>query len=132
MTFSPASSERESDRCLNREASGSSPERGSTYLYAVVRKDLSGGSLLAQFGHAVTECLRAEDLPLPIDTRIVVLAATKEQMAALKLGLHAAEVPHKAILETDGPLTGVITAIGLVTANRDALKPLLGELKVWR
>lgn len=132
MTSSPASSEQEERPVLNREVSGSTPERGSTYLYAVVRKEMTGGALLAQLGHAVTECLHPADLPLPKDTRIVVLAGTKEQMADLKLALHAAQVPHAAVLETDGPLTGVITAIGLVTTNREALRPILGGLKVWR
>jgi hypothetical protein len=104
----------------------------TTCLYAVVRKELTGGAMLAQFGHAVTECLGPQDVPLPADTRIVVLAATKEQLDGIAKLLEKDAVPHKAILETDGPLAGVITAIGLVTREREKLKPILGELRPWR
>jgi hypothetical protein len=117
---------------LNGKAAGSTPARGSTYLYAVVRKELVGGALLAQLGHAVTECLRPEDLPLPSDTRIVVLGATKEQLSEKRQALLNAGVHHTAILETDGVLAGVVTAIGLLTTDRDALKPVFGELRPFR
>lgn len=101
-------------------------------LYAVVRKEMNAGALLSQFGHAIAECLRPEDLPLPSDTRIVVLAATKEQLVGVETLLVKDGVHHKAIVETEGPLEGVITAIGLLTRDRDSLKPILGELRPYR
>lgn len=111
---------------------GATPGPGATYLYAVVRKEMTGGALLSQFGHAITECLRPEDLPLPEDTRIVVLAATKEQFAKALIELSVAGVPHRAINEVDGVLAGVTTAVGLLTRDREKLKPILGELKPFR
>lgn len=132
----PGSSEKERP-VLNGEAAGSSPARGATitavvYLYAIVRKEMTGGALLAQLGHACSECVTPDLAPLPKDTRIVVLAATKEELAQTRERLLAAGVPHAAVLETDGVLEGVVTALGLVTLNRDELKPILGNLKVWR
>lgn len=69
---------------------------------------------------------------LPGDARAVILGATKDQMAELLDGLTRSNVPHKAIIETDGPLAGMITAVGLVTENRAAVKPILGELKPFK
>jgi hypothetical protein len=129
---SPGSSTLGEHRLHKPEAPGSNPGRGSTYLYALVRKEMTGGALLAQFGHAITECLHPDDLPLPADTRIVVLGATKEQLEGVATLLVKDGVPHKAIVETDGVLEGVITAIGLLTRNREALKPILGELRPYR
>jgi hypothetical protein len=91
-------------------------------------------------GILISEELRAhadpmalfEKCQLPGDTRAVILGATKDQMAELLDGLDRAHVPHKAIIETDGPLAGMITSVGLVTENRAALKPLLGELKPFK
>jgi hypothetical protein len=103
-----------------------------TYLYAIMRKDLSGGPLLAQLGHALTECLGKDDVPLPLDTRIVVLEATKEQLAGVAMLLSKDGIPHRAVLESDCPLEGVITGIGLVTRERERLRPILGELRTWR
>jgi hypothetical protein len=80
----------------------------------------------------VTECLRPEDLPLPSDCRIVVLGATKEQLTGVETLLQKDGIHHRVILETDGPLAGSITSIGLLTHDREALKPILGELRPWR
>lgn len=126
------SSEQVEQPVLNGQAGGSSPPRGSTYLYAVVRKEITSGALLSQFGHAITECLRPDDLPLPADTRIVVLGATKAQLEGVEKLLVKDGVPHKAIVETEGPLAGVLTAIGLLTRDRAALVPILGELRRYR
>jgi hypothetical protein len=133
----PDSSAGRSEECpvLNREAAGSTPARGSTYLYAVVRKDFNAATFVVQYGHAITECLRPNDVPLPGDTRSVLLGASKEEMAQVVAALVAAGVHHSVIVETDGPLKGVTTAIGLLTRDRDALKaavPLLGDLKRWK
>lgn len=132
---SPGSSESEERLLLKQEAAGSSPAPGSTYLYAVVRKDFNAATFVVQFGHALTECLEPQDVPLPNDTRMVVLGASKEEMAKVRFDLDAAEVHHSVVVETDGPLAGVTTAIGLLTRDRDELKlkvPLLGELKRWK
>lgn len=93
---------------------------------------MTGGALLAQVVHAAGESASLRMWPLPNDTRAVVLSATKEQLATLRTALEDNCVSHAAILETDGPMAGVITAIGIVVSNREALKPWLGELKVWR
>lgn len=98
----------------------------TTYQYILARKEMSGGALLAHVAHAAGESVT---FILPGDTRVVVLGATAAQMAEVRLALDAASVPHKVILETDGPLKGVVTAIGLVTTDRDALKPILGGLR---
>lgn len=74
----------------------------------------------------MTECLLPEDLPLPADTRIVVLGATKEQLAGVATLLAKDGVRHKVIAETEGELEGVITAIGLLTRDRDSLRSILG------
>lgn len=129
MRLCPDSSGGQSTGVSNPEAGRSSRPRGSTYQYIIVRKEFSGGALLAQVAHAAGESVIE---PLPDDVRVVVLVATKEQMASVRDALSAAGVPHKPILETDGPLEGVLTAIGLVTTNRDELRPILGELRPYR
>lgn len=118
----------------------------------LVRKELSGGALLAQVAHAASEAasewslarrtdrslgslpLEADD-HLPTDTRACILSATKEELSIALYDLGAAEVAHRAILETDGVLTGVVTAIGVITTDRAELKakvPLLARLRPWR
>lgn len=124
----------EEQRVLNAQVGGSTPPSGF-YLYGVVRKDFTAATFVVQYGHALTECLRPEDLPLPADTRSVLLGATKEQMTQLVGQLISKGVHHCVIVETGGPLAGVVTAIGLLTRDRDALKaavPLLDELKKWK
>lgn len=132
------------------------------FHYVIIRKELSGGAALAQVGHAAGESaalhalskVKVEGEPLsfgnqvvtvidpakfdplrhqlPNDTRLAVLGATKEQLATLLDELLREGVQHKAITETDGSLAGMVTSIGLVTDDRDALKkclPALAELK---
>jgi hypothetical protein len=125
----PGSSVEERPAGNGGEAGGSTPPRGATYQYIVVRKELSGGALLAQVAHAAGESVQT---PLPIDTRVVVLQATKGELSLLTADLMAGGVEHKAILETDGPLAGSITAVGLVTTDREKLRPILRDLKLWR
>lgn len=113
---------------------GSSPAQGSC-LYAVVRKDFNAATFVVQFGHAITDCLQAEDVPLPKDVRMVLLGASKDEMAKVRFDLEEAEIHHAAVIETDGPLAGVLTAIGLFARDRDELRakvPLLATLKKWR
>ena len=72
------------------------------------------------------------DHQLPVDTRLAVLGATKEQLAQLLDGLLRENVQHSAIVETDGPLQGMVTAIGLVAEDKAALAklvPALAELR---
>jgi len=131
------------------------------FHYVIIRKELSGGAALAQVGHAagesaalyalakvsvsgepmtlgnqVVKVLPANFDPLvhqlPDDTRLAVLGATKDELGKLVADLLRENVPHKAITETDGPLVGMVTSVGLVTENREALKPLLGHLKPFR
>lgn len=123
----------------NLKEGGSNPPRGSTYLFLVVRKDFDVPNGQVQIAHALTECLEPADLPIPKDTRMAFLGATKEELATVRAGLEQAQIRHAAIVETDGPLAGCVTAIGLITTDRDALKtavPLLdgqaGGLKRWK
>lgn len=125
----PGSSVAERPAGNGGEVAGSTPARGATYQYIVVRKELSGGALLAQVAHAAGESVTK---PLPADTRVVVLQATKGELSLLTADLMAGSFPHKAILETDGPLAGSITAVGIVTEDRDRLRPLVRDLKIWR
>lgn len=135
------------------KAGGSNPPQGSgVWLYVLVRKEMTGGTLLAQVAHASSEAASEWSLArrnarsmgslpldavdhLPADTRACILGATKEELAMALYDLGAAEVPHIAITETDGPLTGVVTAIGLVTVDRADLRaqvPMLSNLRPWR
>lgn len=135
MTSGPGSSGPVEQPVLNGKAGGSNPPRGSMYLYAVVRNELTGGALLAQTGHALTECLRPEDVPLPKDTRIVVLGGSKYQLEVVAEDLTRAGIPFCTVVETDGPLAGSTTAVGLYTRDRDALKmasSTLAALRPWR
>lgn len=105
------------------------------WLYVVVRRELTGGALLAQVAHAASEAAAAwgatEGRPLPTDTRAGVLVATKAELEATREALDARALPHARIDETDGPLAGSTTAVGLVTFDRDSLRPILGALRVW-
>lgn len=130
----PGSSEKERP-VTNREVGGSSPPRGSTYHYVIVRRELSGGALLAQVLHAsgesVAEWLRLEG-PFPRDARGVVLVATKEQLAAVIDQFTEKKFAFARINETDGPLAGSTTAVGIVVADREFVNPILSHLKPWR
>lgn len=131
---SPLSSEKEQP-VLNGKAAGSSPAGGSiippsgTWQYIVVRKELSGGALLAQVAHAAGNSV---DGALPLDTRVVILTATKEQMAKAVADIDAAKISFFRMDESDGPLAGVTTALGVVTNDKERLKPILGHLRPWR
>lgn len=142
----------------NGEAAGSTPARGSSptvqrsagvqnpgetngnprasYQYIVVRKELSGGALLAQVAHAAGE---SADKCAGLDsmTRVVVLGATKDELVQLAAQLEKQTITSAfaRILETDGPLAGSVTAVGVVTSMREELKlqvPILDALKPWR
>lgn len=129
MESTPGSSELEEHPTVNREVPRSTRGQGSTFLYVVVRQELTGGALLAHVGHAAREAAG----PRPTeDERICVLSATKAQLEQLCADLAGAGVPFKACVETDGPMAGSTPSVGLAVTDRDALKPLLGHLKVWR
>lgn len=118
----------------NEKAAGSTPARGS-YIFLVVRKDFDVPNGLVQMAHALTESLMPWDLPIAKDTRMAFLGATKEELSVIRGHLEAAGIRHTAIVETDGALAGCVTAIGLLTRDRDALKtaaPLLDKLKRWK
>lgn len=134
MNSGPGSSDAE--HLLSKQGvAASQTAQGSTYLFGVVRKDFDASNFVVQLCHAVTECLEPEDLPLPKDTRMALLGATKEQLASIRFDLEAGDIRHVAITETDGALKGCVTAIGFFTHDREAVKdwvPLLRELKRWK
>lgn len=135
MNSRPPSSEKERP-VFNREVPGSSPGEGSNFWhYVVVRRELTGGALLAQVLHASADSLKMH-LELggsyPQDARGVVLVATKEQLADLGSALVGLGQHFHVVTETDGPLAGSTTALALITSNRDALKPALSHLRPWR
>ena len=115
---------------LKGEDAGSNPAPGATtYLYVIVRRELTGGALLAHVGHAAREAPG----PRPSeDERICVLVATKAEMADACQRLDAAGIPYKACVETDGPMAGSTPSVGLAGADRVRIKEALGHLKVWR
>lgn len=131
------------------------------FHYVIIRKELSGGAALAQVGHAAGESASVWSLSkvkatgelisygnkvalelklpwdplqhqLPGDLRLAVLGATKEQLAEVVEALEGAGIPHRAIVETDGPLAGMVTSVGLVVDDKDSVAHILGELKPFR
>ena len=127
------------ERPEHREVAGSVPARGfptATWLFVVVRKEMTGGALLAQVAHASSEAasqyVDEHGHEIPADTRACILGVTKEQMATVKFDLEEGCFSHRVVLETDGPLAGVVTAIGIVIDNRELVKPILGQLRPWR
>ena len=101
--------------------------------------------MLAQVAHAAGESAAKLGRALPLDTRVVVLGASAAEMHEIveflalpgssdpaKVAALQAIAAEQAILETEGELAGVHTAIGIVTFNRDALRPLLSHLKPFR
>lgn len=159
----PPSSEKERP-VLNREVPGSSPGEGSNLTevpareslggaallksdaqavspvlkhYIVVRRELTGGALLAQVVHAAGESACAVGVNtgrlLPGDTRAVVLVATKAQLEELDRNtLNRSDVQTFVIKETDGPLAGSTTAIGFFSDDPSQAKALVGHLRPWR
>jgi hypothetical protein len=128
--ISPGSSGPEEQLLDKQKVGGSNPPRGST-LYGIVRKGFKANIGAAQLGHAVTECLTKDDVPVPKDTSIVYLEATKAQLAAVVTLLSKDKVPHATVIETAQPLAGMLTAVGLITRDRDSLKSILGHLEKW-
>lgn len=115
------------------------PPRGSTFHYIVVRRELTGGALLAQAVHAAGESAslhtQRTGLPLPDTTRAVILVASKDELAKARFDPEEAEEDFVAITETDGPLAGSTTALGIVTQDRESLRtavPMLAQLRPWR
>lgn len=135
MDSRPPSSEKERP-VSNREVPGSSPGEGSTFWhYIVVRRELTGGALLAQVLHASADSLKMHldrGGLYPQDARGVVLVATKEQLADLGVKLATLGQFFHVVTETDGPLAGSTTAIALITSDRETLRPALGHLRPWR
>ena len=134
MTSRPDSSDAERP-VSNREAAASETARGSTFHYVIVRRELTGGALLAQVLHASADSVKMHlerGGAYPQDTRGVVLVATKEQLAEVGLACVNLGQFFHVVTETDGPLAGSTTALALITSNRDVLKPALGHLRPWR
>ncbi len=105
------------------------------YHYVVCRSDLSGGTLLAQVIHAAGESGAGVGANtgalLKDDVRAVALQATREQLETLvQSTLHRSDIQLFCIRETEGPLAGVLTAVGCLLP-REAGKKLLGHLRPW-
>lgn len=65
-------------------------------------------------------------------TVVVVKSARSEsKLRKLAEALIAADVPHVAIIETEGALAGQMTAIGLVPGEREILSPYLNEFHLF-
>jgi len=114
--------------------------------YIVVRRDLPLGEVLAQLAHAAGESFfllgtksesgrsvhdgrgmafeRTNDRILkglfrPHETIAIVLGARNEhRLRKLEQTLLAHQVPHVAVVETDGALAGQLCAIGLLPASK--------------
>jgi hypothetical protein len=110
---------------------GSNPtsKASNTWLYVLVRKELSGGALLAHVAHAAREALGPEPTE---DERAVVLMATKAEIEKVIKDLETAKIPYKACIEVEGVLAGTTPSLGLAVADRTVLKDILGHLKPWR
>lgn len=103
--------------------------------YVVVRKELSGGPLLAQVGHATGYSAAQLGAPLPARTRICVLQATKEEFGEAygKLILRSDEVGKTlyAMYESEGKLAGCYTAMAFLTSDKQSIIDVVGDLKLW-
>lgn len=160
MVSRPPSSEKERP-VSNGEAPGSSPGEGSTAQherrvepadrpqevagapvggvlkhYVVVRRELTGGALLAQVVHAAGESAAAFGVNtgrlLPSDTRAVVLVGSKAQLEDIVWAtVHRSDVQPFVIRETDGPLAGSTTALGFFCDDPAKAKALVGHLRPW-
>ena len=109
----------------------------SWWHYILVRKELAGGAAMAQACHAAAYSANQLDKQtIPEHTRMCVLAASKEQMAAIAEQLLTRSDEIGATLnifkECEGELSGVITSIGFLTSDKEKVRTLLAELKPWR
>jgi hypothetical protein len=104
--------------------------------YLIVRKELSGGPLLAQLAHAAGYSAAQLGAPLPERTRVCVLSATKEQFGEIygRLSLRSDLVGKTlyAMYETEGQLSGSYTAMGFLTSDKQSIIEVIGHLKPWR
>lgn len=105
--------------------------------YIVVRRELTGGPLLAQVVHAAGESASAFSMNtgrhLPRDARAVVLVATKEQLALLVEQVQfRSDLQVHIITETDGPLAGSTTALGFIVSEKGIATEFVGHLRPWR
>lgn len=104
--------------------------------YVIVRKELSGGPLLAQLGHATGYSASLLGKPLPLRTRICVLQATKEEFGEAygKLILRSDEVGKTlyAMYESEGQLAGCYTAMAFLTPDKQSIIDVVGGLKLWK
>lgn len=127
---------------------GDAPFSG-VYQVIVVRDKLTAGQTMAQGFHVARDsgaewALRPREMTReavarlgsaaavdripPPDTRVVILAATKARMAKLIEDLTAAGIPFVQNKEIDGDLAGVVTSVGLVTADKASVDPFISHL----
>lgn len=109
------------------------------FIYAIVRNSLQPAHVCIQSGHAVSEAASHwtfnHDAEISPEAHLGVVTATKAQLQSIRDALDAAGVAYKAIVETAGPLTGVTTAIGIVTEDKERLLaqvPLLDTLPKFK
>lgn len=106
-------------------------QQQTLHHYVLVRDDLPRGVALAQTIHAAGE---SGDGPLPSGTFAYALAVKDEEELHEYAGkLWDAEIPHKVIVETDGPYAGQAMTIGLFpTRDKSSIRKILGGLPLAR
>jgi hypothetical protein len=112
-------------------------EASPLWHYVVVRRELTGGALLAQVVHAAEMTGSFHGVnhgkSMPSDSRCVVLVATKEQLQQIvDSTANRSDVQLSVVTETDGPLAGSTTAVAFLAESREQAKPLVGHLRPWR
>src|SRR6267154_4689765 len=99
------------------------------FIYSIVRNSLNVATAHVQSGHACSEAASAWTLKhgceISPTAHLGALTATKAQLRTIGDALTAAGVAYQAIVETDGPLKGVLTTIKIITKNKAALVALI-------
>lgn len=100
------------------------------YHYAVVRSDLSLGTICAQLVHAVGESCQG---PVPSGTYAVVLAVKNEdELLRVHAGLEKAGIRCVLIREPDAPFLNQAMAVGVTPCERLKVKKVLGRLPLLK
>ncbi len=105
--------------------------KNTLYHYVIVRSDLPHGVQVAQTIHAAGESCEG---PLPSGTYAIALSVPDESsLTSMAEKLWAAQIPHKVIVETDGPFADQMMTIGIFpTTDRDRIRKLTGSLPLVR
>ena len=101
------------------------------YHYAIVRRDLPFGVVLAQTVHAAGESVQG--MLVPPSTHAVVLAVSDEKsLLDVEAKLLKAGIEIAAIRELDEPYCGQLMTIGVKPQTREKLRKLLGSLPLYK